>query len=329
MPSRKFRTNTVENKLFFGGVPTYSPKILIADGAEAITNGFIQIFQECLIRIMCWAHVVRAIDKRLNISGIKDYKDNILIDIYALQLSFSPVYFKYASGLFLQKWRQKNSDHINEFLIYFETEWLNTNSGWYEGICDKTPSQDNGLEANNNVVKTHHTLRRRLPLGHYLGNAVNMVNQWSIDRTKQKIYQHSVHVKIDDWKMAYTWMKENGRILKINDKPHHFIVYKSKYDNLLYQYQHLLLNENLNFTFDEITNVVSHIFYVIINTLNWLYSSCTCCNYFKTYMCIHVMSVAVSCDLVKIPHHCKLMLPVGSKPKRGRIPNALKGLKKQ
>jgi hypothetical protein len=162
-----------------------------------------------------------------------------------------------------------------------------------------------------------------------MSNAVNMVNQWSIDRTKQKIYQHSVHVKIDDWKMAYTWMKENGRILKINDKPHHFIVYKSKYDNLLYQYQHLLLNENLNFTFDEITNVVSHIFYVIINTLNWLYSSCTCCNYFKTYMCIHVMSVAVSCDLVKIPHHCKLMLPVGSKPKRGRIPNALKGLKKQ
>jgi len=158
---------------------------------------------------------------------------------------------------------------------------------------------------------------------------VNMVNQWSIDRTKQKIYQHSVHVKIDDWKMAYTWMKENGRILKINDKPHHFIVYKSKYDNLLYQYQHLLLNENLNFTFDEITNVVGHIFYVIINTLNWLYSSCTCCNYFKTYMCIHVMSVAVSCDLVKVPHHCKLMLPVGSKPKRGRIPNALKGLKKQ
>jgi len=149
------------DKLFFGGVPTYSPKILIADGAEAITNGFIQIFQECLIRIMCWAHVVRAIDKRLNISGIKDYKDDILIDIYALQLSFSPVYFKYASGLFLQKWRQKNSDHINEFLIYFETEWLNTNSGWYEGICDKTPSQDNGLEANNNVVKTHHTLRRR------------------------------------------------------------------------------------------------------------------------------------------------------------------------
>jgi hypothetical protein len=41
------------------------------------------------------------------------------------------------------------------------------------------------------------------------------------------------------------------------------------------------------------------------------------------------MSVAVSCDLVKVPLLCKLMIPVGTKPKRGRIPNALKGLKKQ
>ena len=40
------------------------------------------------------------------------------------------------------------------------------------------------------------------------------------------------------------------------------------------------------------------------------------------------MSVSVSCDLVKVPIRCKLMIPVGTKPKRGRIPNALKGLKK-
>jgi hypothetical protein len=37
------------------------------------------------------------------------------------------------------------------------------------------------------------------------------------------------------------------------------------------------------------------------------------------------MSVAV----VIIPTHCKMMIPVGSKPKRGRIPNALKGYTKQ
>jgi hypothetical protein len=41
------------------------------------------------------------------------------------------------------------------------------------------------------------------------------------------------------------------------------------------------------------------------------------------------MAVSVSKDLVKIPAHCKTMETVGVKPKRGRIPDALKGLKKQ
>ena len=53
-------------------------------------------------------------------------------------------------------------------------------------------------------------------------------------------------------------------------------------------------------------------------------STYTCCNYFKTYMCIHIMSVAVGCDLVKVPIHGKFMIPVGTKPKRGRIPNVFK-----
>ena len=76
-------------------------------------------------------------------------------------------------------------------------------------------------------------------------------------------------------------------------------------------------------------NVVNHVYYVIINRSSWMDSTRTCFNYFKTYMGIHIMSVSVSCDLVKVPIHCKLMIPVGTKPKIGRIPNALKGLKKQ
>ena len=39
------------------------------------------------------------------------------------------------------------------------------------------------------------------------------------------------------------------------------------------------------------------------------------------------MSVAVSTELVKIPNHCKLMVTVGTKPKRKT--NASKGLSKQ
>jgi hypothetical protein len=71
---------------------------------------------------MCSAHVVRAVDKRLNVTEIKEFKDDILSDIYSLELSFSPVYFVYACYLFLNKWRLKNLDVINEFMVYFESE---------------------------------------------------------------------------------------------------------------------------------------------------------------------------------------------------------------
>jgi hypothetical protein len=59
---------TMIDKLFFGEISTYRPTILIADGANAITNGFIMALGECLIRIMCWAHIVRAVDKRLSVT---------------------------------------------------------------------------------------------------------------------------------------------------------------------------------------------------------------------------------------------------------------------
>ncbi len=40
------------------------------------------------------------------------------------------------------------------------------------------------------------------------------------------------------------------------------------------------------------------------------------------------MSEAVSTELVKVPNHCKLMVTVGIKPKRGRKTNPSKGLSK-
>ena len=115
---------TMTDKLFFNNISTYYPSILVADGAEAITNGFITVFLVCLIRVMCWAHVLRAVDKRLNVTSLKEFKNEILVDIYALQLSFSTIYFNYASDLFLRKWRLHNLDAINEFLDYFGAKML-------------------------------------------------------------------------------------------------------------------------------------------------------------------------------------------------------------
>lgn len=64
----------------------YSPSTLVADAAPSITNGFNQAFF-CRNRVICWAHVIRNVDKRLK--HIKDAINEEMIrrDIVNIQIT--------------------------------------------------------------------------------------------------------------------------------------------------------------------------------------------------------------------------------------------------
>ena len=70
---------------------------------------------------MCWVHMLRNVEKRLN-GDLSNLKDDILADIKVLQQCISTLHFKYSCDLFLNKWRSKDLQHLNEFLSYFESE---------------------------------------------------------------------------------------------------------------------------------------------------------------------------------------------------------------
>ena len=104
----------IMNKLFN---ILYEPYILVADGAHAITNAFVNIFNnQNIIRIMCWVHMYRNVDKNLNGSELKLFKDDILNDITILQRCISSQHFQYACDLFFKKWQIINNDSLNAFL---------------------------------------------------------------------------------------------------------------------------------------------------------------------------------------------------------------------
>lgn len=274
------------------------------------------------------------------------HKVNIMNDIYCLQESFSTSYFEYTVKLFFTKWRQLNDSKVNDFLDYFSDYWVHgkkkkekpeefdiiPNSGWYEGIAIRTPSTNNALEATNNVIKTHHSLRSRLPLGHYLNNAVSMLNHWSVDCVTIKPFKDEIDISIDTWTLAYNWMLKKGQILQLNDDmyPNSFIVCRNVYNDLVTDFHSLIKSVNLeHHDFDSITNVVDHVFMVQFNQYNLMFSTYSSCSfYLKTHLCIHIISVAVTMNVVKIPNHCKLEIVIGLKPKRGRISNACKSLKR-
>ena len=107
-------------------LPPLEPIALMADGADAITNGFNLVFGKEYKRGMCWAHCRRANEKYLK---QHTRKNEILEDLDKLQTSQSTNIFNLASQLFMNKYADEE-----EYVNYFKSEWITAHSGWYAGF---------------------------------------------------------------------------------------------------------------------------------------------------------------------------------------------------
>lgn len=79
---------------------------------------------------MCWFHMKKA-TKAMIASTIKDKEKRILIlqDIYALHISPTESLFEAGVELFFVKWRANKTPDIDEFLNYFQDEWIDSHKG--------------------------------------------------------------------------------------------------------------------------------------------------------------------------------------------------------
>ena len=154
---------------------TYEPTILLADCAEAITNGnyllnyknsitlliiyiikkigFKQVFT-LKKRIFCWAHVIRAIDKKLAIIKDKPIRASIRLDIVNFHKNVSEENFVTVMRLMITKWREIKNDEVNTFIKYCMPQWSSPKRiVWFDRYCNFVPSHTNALESTNRYVK--------------------------------------------------------------------------------------------------------------------------------------------------------------------------------
>jgi len=163
------------------GLPDFKPTILIADAAEAITNGFESAFGTPVKRIMSFAHVVRNVDKHLPASIPVKLRAEIKRDIGDMQLLPNEEIFSKAHELFRVKWQAKDDDAINTFLDYFTAEWFTKQNGWYEGFTCGYPSHNNATNPNR-YIKESGTLRERHTVSRFLAVFEdNIVRFWSLE----------------------------------------------------------------------------------------------------------------------------------------------------
>ena len=186
--------------------------MLVADATESISNGFKEAIGELINRIMCWPHMGRKCNDRLARISDKEIRANMRTDIYSLQLARNSQIFDKASKLFLLKWKNSNAQ-VDEFLTYFQGQWLGGLNGWYEGVSLFVPSTNNALESTNRVVKDESTMRERLPLGQFLDTVDNkIVGRWSRERQPGLVNGKKWHkepiITTLDFTKGYQWISE-------------------------------------------------------------------------------------------------------------------------
>lgn len=291
------------------------PRYLVSDAAFSIKNAFANVFGHEDNKIMCWAHLRRAVVKKLP-QYIRESKrqHEFVADLDKLQLSNSQEVFKRASELFIEKWEEVS----NDLMEYFVQEWLNQHPNWYEGFATKIPSTNNALESFNNVIKTEQTLRERFDLSQFRVVLFKMISQWSIEYESglNAMNRANPNIELKNWTDGYNFARSNTKITSSTRN--------TRADCVTY----LILLGDKNFdmspeswkTFSDFKNALNMArvtFNMPVTAENWIDGKCDCGNFFKEYICEHVIGVALRLKCVNAPVEAKT-IPIGQKRKRGR-----------
>ena len=82
--------------------PQCKTKFLVADGSQAITCGFKEAFGYNPMRVMCWYHMITAVDKQILLVREKENRVKIREDIQHMHYALSEKEFKYLRNYFLR-----------------------------------------------------------------------------------------------------------------------------------------------------------------------------------------------------------------------------------
>lgn len=156
-----FVFNAISTNIFEIHGVCFEPQTLVADGADAIKNAFYKNFRSANKNVMCYAHVIRNVNKQ-RFKKLENKKE-IKKDLQKLQTAPTSSMFQKGLQLFLKKYKNKQPS----FCKYFLKEYVRKHPNWFECYAFRTPSTNNALEATNNALKAKFTLREKLPLARF------------------------------------------------------------------------------------------------------------------------------------------------------------------
>lgn len=274
----------------------FAPKFLMADAAAGIHNAAKLIFGADIIILMCFAHVIRAVDRRP--FNKKENKALVKTDLRKLKEAYSPTVFQEGARLFLAKWR---FDEL-EFVIYFDDYWIQRNGNWFNGAGVRVPSTNNALEATNGNIKIHQTFFNKKGLAEFKVRLKEIVGNRSKEYVMdKKPFETEVQMSKSALKAGYDYSCTKS-IVHREQANGNVLAFMSRGEN-----RDKLKDEDvdafLNTTYDMFDEFIAHMFdlYVIefdANRDNWKQSTCSCPANAAYFMCKHVLCIAFKLELL-------------------------------
>lgn len=300
----------------------FDPKFVIADAAHQIHNAARKVFGPNIQIIMCWFHMHKCVSDKVP-SFLKELskQNQFMADLDKLQVAKTPAIFEVALQLFLQKWR----DEAEGLIDYFERQWVDQNRNWFESFAKRVPSTNNAMESNNRLIKDEHTLRERMDIGKFRFALFSMIETWSgaYVANQKVVHLEAPEIELKLCTDGYNFAKEN---LKITTRRRgNLIVYRTWLTDTIDDSTDFVDFDSFkknSFSFYDTTFVYP------VKRDNWLNSECDCCNYFKLFICKHILGIAIRLKCITPPAEAKTV-PIGQKRKRGRPAKAKSALVRQ
>lgn len=296
--------------------------VLVSDACEAIKTAFRRVFPNSA-EVTCWFHVKKNVENRLKSSPNKAL---ILNDLGRLQLCSDVDVFRYASGLFVEKWIAIE----REFIRYFQKQWLKEGcQNWFEGFMHFTPSTNNSIEATNKRLKEDFTFRNRIMLSSFKGKLLSMLIQYSREyKDNKRSFKAIVPVKDQEWKAGIDWAKSAKAVITDGDKIDRFFVPAGEEMDIT----QAAVDTYKALSYDSFEDFSLKHFQLWSITMSrdskhFDETTCTCPKFFKEYTCKHIIGLGLRMKVLSIP--ATLNLVGGRGRRKGRAPKVGPALSKK
>lgn len=305
-----FFFETIKKKSFEILHARVNPTIILSDANKSISNAFLAVYGAQSLVLMCWIQVRAAIKANIEKFLPKETQKSIMDDIEYLQLSRNAEMFENASRLFLEKY-----SHCSEFCAYFEREWLLQHRNWYEGAAEQTPSSNESLELFYKSFKQERIFRLRLPLAEFAEKLFNYIECWGIEYdngTKSTIVD-TLTLTLDVWTKGYQWSLAENNVISGTDENGAYLLVPGE-EIVIGQWNECSYWQS----FDKFKENSFAYWKCYMNENNWKQSKCTCPEFYKQYMCKHIVGIALRLQYAIAPAEARVDNSI--KRKRGRPP---------